>query len=160
MRVEARPHLLRTISGTRPELEPICLCQGDCLARFYLRRKARQGDDRRPQEAKYCQGCERFDHVRLLTVAVSRSRRARGSIHNRLRAKEFRLTQLIFEIVRGRTPPQLGASRKCPSTAIFPGPFAALFQPKVERELYCVGAVCPPADVRWHRLKCELEKIR
>jgi hypothetical protein len=49
------------------------------LSRFHPGSKAGQGDNGRSQQAKDGQGRERFDHLKLLTVAVSRSRRARGS---------------------------------------------------------------------------------
>jgi hypothetical protein len=90
--------LLQTILGSRLDIGLASLGQRNGLARFERRSKAGQGNNSRAQEAKYCQGRERFDHLRLLTVAVSRSRRARGSVHNCPSDEEFRKTQLLFEI--------------------------------------------------------------
>lgn len=96
-RYEIGPDLLRTISDNRSDIEPICLRKGNCLPRFDLRSKPRQNNTSRSQQAKYCQGCKRFDHLRLLTVAGSRSQCARGSVHNSHNNKEFHAIQLIFE---------------------------------------------------------------
>jgi hypothetical protein len=97
-RIEVGPNLLQTILGNRLDIGLASLRQSNCLARFARRSKAGQGNNSGAQEAKYCQGRERFDHLRLLTVAVSRSRRARGSVHNSRSDEEFRKTRLIFEI--------------------------------------------------------------
>ena len=96
-RYEVGPNLLRTISHNRSDIEPICLGQGNCLARFDLWSKTGQNNNSRSQQAKYCQGCKGFDHLRLPTVAGSRSHCARGSVHNSHNNKEFRVIQLIFE---------------------------------------------------------------
>src|SRR4051812_39683488 len=72
--VESWPNLLRTISGNRPDVEPVSLRQGNRLPRLRQWSKFRQQNDSRSQQAENRQGCERFDHWGLLTVAVSRSR--------------------------------------------------------------------------------------
>jgi hypothetical protein len=97
--VEVGPNLLRTISGNRLDIEPVSLGQGTWFTRLDLRSKTGQSNNGRSQEAKYCQGCKRFDHLRLLTVAATRSRRARGSIVNSHDDQEFPQAQFIFECV-------------------------------------------------------------
>jgi hypothetical protein len=77
-RVEVGPDLLQAISGGRSKSQPICFGQGNCFARFDLRRKGGQGNDRRSQQAKYGQRRDGFDNLGLLTVARSRYRYARG----------------------------------------------------------------------------------
>ena len=94
--VKSGPNLLRTTSPNRLDVEPVCLGQGDGLPGFQWRCKDRQQNDSRSQQAQYAQGRYRFDHLMLLTVAVSRSRRARGSIYNKGRGNEFPPIQLIF----------------------------------------------------------------
>ena len=79
LRIEAGPDLLRTISRNSRKFKPVRLRQHGGLARGHLRRKPRQGNNRRSQKAEYGQGRERVVHVRLLTVANSRSRFAWGS---------------------------------------------------------------------------------
>jgi len=72
------------------DVKSVCLGQGNRLARFHPRSEARQGNHSHSQQAEYCQGDEGFDHLRLLTVAVCRSRRARGSVNNNPSDREFR----------------------------------------------------------------------
>jgi hypothetical protein len=71
-------------------MEWFSLGQGNCLACFHPRSGARQGNHNHCQKAEYCQGNQGFDHLRLLTVAVSRSRRARGAVDNSHDVREFR----------------------------------------------------------------------
>jgi len=60
--IEIRPDLLRAITRSRPDIEPICLGQGYRLTCFHPRSEAGQRNHRRPQKCKYRQGYERFDH--------------------------------------------------------------------------------------------------
>ena len=55
LRIEARPDLLRTISRDSRKFKPVRLRQHGGLARGHLRRKARQGNNRRSQKAEYGQ---------------------------------------------------------------------------------------------------------
>jgi hypothetical protein len=122
---------LRTIS----HIEPICLGQGDRLPRFHPRSKAGQGDNGRSQEAKDSQGRERFDHLRLLTVAVSQSRRARGSFYNIHGDTEFLEYNLYLKHGRWLE----GVKLKATATAIEERRsltyLARSLEPKIEAEL-------------------------
>src|SRR5688572_10440726 len=73
LRIKAGPDLLRTISRDSREFKPVRLRQHGGFARGHLRRKPRQGNNRRSQKAEYGQGREILVHVRLLTVAYRRS---------------------------------------------------------------------------------------
>jgi hypothetical protein len=79
------PKLLRTIS----DIESICFGQDNPLSRFHPGSKAGQGDNGRSQQAKDCQRRERFDHLRLLTVAVANPAALGDHVYNIRRGKEF-----------------------------------------------------------------------
>ena len=98
--IETGPDLLRTISSDSRKFKPVRLRQHGGLGRCHLRRKTRQGNNRRSQKAEYGQGRERVVHVRLLTVADSRSRFARGSWAQRHDPWEVPLTATLFEEAR------------------------------------------------------------
>jgi hypothetical protein len=58
--------------------------------------EARQRNYRRAQNGEYRQGCERFDHFGLLTVAGRQSLCAWGSNGNEAGDAEFRQMPLIY----------------------------------------------------------------